>query len=282
MIKTAVVTGANSGIGKVTALELAKQNFEVVMVCRNREKAGLALNDIESQTGNKNLHIEICDLSVMANVEETANRIRKNFPSVNVLVNNAGILPQSSRKTTSEGLEVTFAINHLAYFLLTNKLLPALKKAESARIINVASEAHRSGSFNPRDLQLEKGYSAMKAYGNSKLFNIMFTRELHKELTGTNITTYSLHPGVVNTNFAANSDSFFAKLFNFGRLFMLSPEKGASTTIYLCTEPGIENLSGSYFSKSKPIEPSKTALNDDTCRQLWEMSRELVSAVVEI
>ncbi|MFO7848166.1 MAG: SDR family oxidoreductase [Balneolaceae bacterium] len=281
MIKTAVVTGANSGIGKITALELAKQSYRVVMVCRNRKKAEHAKRDISTQTGNTNLHIELCDLSVMTEIVKTAKRIITVYPAIDLLVNNAGILPQRSRKSTKEGFEVAFAVNHLAYFILAKELLPALNNAESSRIINVASEAHRSGKFEPTDLQLEKGYSAMKAYGNSKLFNIMFTRQLHKELTGTNITTYSLHPGVVNTNFASESDSLFAKLFNLGRFFMLSPEKGASTTIYLCTEPGIENLSGSYFIKSKPATPSKIARNDRACKQLWETSGKLVSSVIQ-
>jgi NAD(P)-dependent dehydrogenase (short-subunit alcohol dehydrogenase family) len=280
-MKTAIVTGANSGIGKITALELAKKNFDVVMVCRNRKKAERAKKDIFDETGSLKLHIEISDLSIMADIVNTSKRIKEKFSAVHLLVNNAGILPQSSRQTTDEGFEKTFAVNHLAYFTLTNELLPLLKKAENARVINVASEAHRSGIFDPDNLQLETGYSTIKAYGNSKLFNIMFTRQFHKELEGSSVTTYSLHPGVVSTNFAANSDSFFAKLFNFGRFFMLSPEKGASTTIYLCTEPRIENLSGSYFNKSKAVEPSKIAQNDDACRQLWEMSRELVSAVLQ-
>lgn len=281
MIKTAVVTGANSGIGKVTALQLAKQNFEVVMICRNRERAEKAKKEISDQTGNTNLHIELCDLGIMAEVVKTSNHIKEKFPSINLLVNNAGILPQSSRKSTREGFEITFAVNHLSYFMLTKELLPALLNAERSRIVNVASEAHKSGTFKPDNLQLEKGYSTMKAYGNSKLFNIMFTRQLHRELAGTNITTYSLHPGVVNTNFASDSDSFFAKLFNLGRFFMLSPKKGASTTIFLCTKPGIEHLSGSYFIKSKPATPSKIARNDRACKQLWDTSGKLVSSVIQ-
>ena len=280
-MKTAIVTGANSGIGKVTALELAKQTFRVVMVCRNREKAEQAKKEICDQTGNTNLHIELCDLSVMAEIVKTAKRIKKKYPEIDLLVNNAGILPQSDRQTTKEGFERTFAVNHLAYFTLSRELLPVLKNAESSRIINVASEANRSGAFKPNNLQLTEGYSAMKAYGNSKLFNIMFTRELHKKLKGTNITTYSLHPGVVNTNFATNSDSFFAKLFDLGRFFMLSPEKGASTSVYLCTETGIEHLSGSYFIKSKPAKLPKIARNNEACIQLWDMSEELVSSVLQ-
>jgi len=279
-MKTAVVTGANSGIGKITALELARRNYRVVMVCRNQEKAEAAKREITEETGNENIQIEICDLSLMSNIRNSARHIREIYPSIDLLVNNAGILPQSERHTTSEGFEMTFAVNHLAYFLLTREVLPALKSAEFSRIVNVASEAHKSGTFDPDNLQLESGYSTVKAYGNSKLFNIMFTRQLHEELNGTNISTYSLHPGVVNTNFAAESDSFFAKLFDLGRFFMLSPERGASTSVYLCTEPGIEHLSGRYFIKSKPAKPSGIARDDEACKKLWDMSQELVSAVL--
>ena len=278
-MKTAVVTGANSGIGKITALELAKRNYRVVMVCRNQEKAAAAKQEIAEETGNEYVQIEICDLSLMSNIRRSAKQIRETNTSIDLLVNNAGLLPQSERQTTSEGFEMTFAVNHLAYFLLTHELLPALKSAESGRVVNVASEAHKSGTFDSENLQLENGYSTVKAYGNSKLFNIMFTRQLHKELDGTNISTFSLHPGVVNTNFAADSDSFFAKLFNLGRFFMLSPEKGASTSVYLCTEPGIEHLSGHYFIKSKPAKPSGIAMDDAACRQLWEKSKKLISSV---
>jgi len=278
-MKTAVVTGANSGIGKITALELAKRNYRVVMVCRNQEKAAAAKQEIAEETGNEYVQIEICDLSLMSNIRRSAKQIRVTNTSIDLLVNNAGLLPQSERQTTSEGFEMTFAVNHLAYFLLTRELLPALKSAESGRVVNVASEAHKSGTFDSENLQLENGYSTVKAYGNSKLFNIMFTRQLHKELDGTNISTFSLHPGVVNTNFAADSDSFFAKLFNLGRFFMLSPEKGASTSVYLCTEPGIEHLSGHYFIKSKPAKPSGIAMDDAACRQLWEKSKKLISSV---
>jgi len=278
-MKTAVVTGANSGIGKITALELAKRNYRVVMVCRNQEKAAAAKQEIAEETGNEYVQIEICDLSLMSNIRRSAKQIRETNTSIDLLVNNAGLLPQSERQTTSEGFEMTFAVNHLAYFLLTRELLPALKSAESGRVVNVASEAHKSGTFDSENLQLENGYSTVKAYGNSKLFNIMFTRQLHKELDGTNLSTFSLHPGVVNTNFAADSDSFFAKLFNLGRFFMLSPEKGASTSVYLCTEPGIEHLSGHYFIKSKPAKPSGIAMDDAACRQLWEKSKKLISSV---
>jgi len=181
------------------------------------------------------------------------------------------------RTVTEEGLEQTFAVNHMAYFLMTRELMPLLQKTPKSRVINVASDAHQAGKFNPENLQLEKGYGALKAYGNSKLYNIMFTWQLAKELAGTDVTTYSLHPGAVKTNFAMESDSWFARLVKLSRLFFISPEKGARTTLYLCREPGIEHLSGRYFRNSKVRKPAvKAAHDDEACRKLWEMSEELV------
>lgn len=278
--KTAVVTGANSGIGKVTSRALLKEGYHVVMICRNPEKAENARKEITEQTGNELADILICDLSEMSRIRETAARIRENYDRLDRLVNNAGFLADSIRNENSDGIELTFAVNHLAYFLLTDELMPLLEITPHSRIINVASNAHRYGTFDPGNLQLQRGYTPRQAYGNSKLFNIMFTHHLNKKLAGKDVTTYSLHPGVVNTNFASGSDSLFAKLFSIIRLFMKSPEKGAETTIFLCTEPGIEKYSGKYFSGSKPVKPKKdTAMDDEACKELWDISEELVQGV---
>ncbi len=275
--KVAVVTGANSGIGKITSKALLDEGFRVVMICRNPEKAEAAKKEITEDTGNDRADILICDLSDQDQVKETAAEIKKKYKRLDRLVNNAGFLPNGKRQETQDGIELTFAVNHLAYFLLTKELMSLLEKTESSRVINVASEAHRYGEFAPDNIQLENGYSASKAYGNSKLFNMMFTHQLNKELKDKDINTYSLHPGVVNTNFAVESNSLFAKFFNLARLFMMSPEKGAQTSIYLCTEPGIEKHSGKYFSKEKPAKPSRrAATNDQKCKKLWEISEELV------
>ena len=275
--KIAVVTGANSGLGKVTSKALLNEGYRVVMICRNPEKAEVARNEITEATGNDRADILICDLSVMSQIRESAATIRKKYDRLDRLVNNAGLLPDGDRKVTDEGFELTIAVNHMAYFLFTRELMPLLERTPQSRIVNVASEAHRYGEFDPGNIQLKKGYSASKAYGNSKLFNMMFTHELNKRMEDKDITTYSLHPGVVNTNFAAESNSWFAKFFNLGRLFMKSPEQGAKTSIYLCTEPGIEERSGRYFINKKPAKPSVSAATDDeACRTLWEMSEEMV------
>ncbi|TVQ65518.1 MAG: SDR family oxidoreductase, partial [Balneolaceae bacterium] len=274
--KTAIITGANSGIGKITSLQLLKKGYRIGMICRSAEKAEAAREEIIRESGNTAAEIFICDLSSMQQIRTLSEKLRKSFPVLDLLVNNAGMLPDSSRKITAEGLEVTFATNHLSYFLLTKELLVSLKASASARVVSVASEAHRSGRFEPDNLQLERGYNTFKAYGNSKLFNIMFARQLATELKDTQITSYSLHPGVVNTNFASKSDSLFAKIFNLGRFFMISPEKGSETTLFLCTEPGIEHLNGRYFVKSKPAKPTvKDAYDDQKCKELWDLSEKI-------
>lgn len=280
-MKTAIVTGANSGIGKETAHSLAMNGYRVIMICRNKEKAETARQDIINRTGNDQVDILICDLSSMREVKATAGKIRDSYSEIDRLVNNAGILPDGERKVTDEGLELTFTVNHLAYFLLTRELMPLLESTPGSRVINVASDAHRYGEFNPGNLQLERGYSTSKAYGNSKLFNIMFTTQLAKEIEGKDSSTYSLHPGVVNTNFAADSDSWFAKLFNLGRMFMRSPDKGAETSVYLCLEPGIEHLSGRYFKDKSAAKPQKQAMSASNCKKLWQMSEEILAGVLQ-
>ncbi|MFU8813482.1 MAG: SDR family oxidoreductase [Balneolaceae bacterium] len=273
----AVITGANSGIGYVTAKALYGQGFHVVMVCRNRDKAEAARDRFTDENGKERADIVICDMADMQQITAAAATIRERYSRLDRLVNNAGFLPDGNRTLSADGLELTFAVNHLGYFLLTRELVPLLKATPKSRVVNVASDAHRYGEYDPDNLQMETGYSAMKAYGNSKLYNMMFTHHLHKVLEDDPVTTYSLHPGVVNSNFAADSDSLFGKLFNLIRWFMISPEKGAETTIYLCTEPGIETHSGRYFVKKKPVKPSvKAADDDDACRELWHISEELV------
>lgn len=272
----AVVTGANSGIGKITARELLMKRYHVVMICRNPEKAERARNEIIEYSGNEQADLLICDLSIMNQIRETAAKIRKEYNRLDRLINNAGILSDKERRVSPDGFELTFAVNHLAYFLLTRELLPLLEKTPKSRIINVASEAHRYGRFDPDDLQMEDYYSARKAYGNSKLYNIMFTHQLNKVLKDKDITTYSLHPGVVDSNFASKSDTLFSKLFSAFRFFMIAPEKGAKTSVYLCTESGIEKHTGKYFIKSVPVKPKlKIATDDAACRKLWDISDRL-------
>lgn len=274
--KVCVVTGANSGIGKETVRAMARRGAHVVMVCRNRERAVQAKEELVSDTGHKEIEIMLADLAVQHHVREVASRIRDKFLKVDILINNAGFIP-NKKKITIDGVEKTLAVNHLAPFLLTNLLLEHMEKAEEARIINVSSELHRMGTsnFDLDNLQLDRHYSPMKAYSLSKLCNIMFTYELSKRCADTSITAISLHPGFVQTQLA-ESASWIMKLFYFfGQPFMQSAEAGSRTLIKLATFDDISSLNGKYFRKTKVSSPSSIAYNDKFTKKLWEKSELL-------
>jgi len=272
--KTILITGATSGIGTQTAIALAKQGHTLYLLVRNTDKGTQVKNDIIARTKNKNVQVVECDLADLQSVSKAAAEIRSQLDSIDVLINNAGgIFPE--RLLSKDGFEMTFAINHLGHFLLTLSLMPLLQKGK-ARIINVSSDAHKTAKVNFGDLQFEKGYSSMKAYGNAKLFNIYFTRSLAERFAVKDITAYCLHPGVVNTGFGGQSTGFVKFLLSIARPFMISPEKGAQTSVYLATEPDIEALSGLYFKNKKPIKPSSAANNNVARQTLWVKSEELV------
>ncbi len=274
--KLCMITGANSGIGKATAMKLAEQGAYIVMVCRNEEKAAKAKEDIISRTGNMGIEIMLADLSYQYEIREVADHFTNKYEELDVLVNNAGMIP-SRREETMEGIEKTFAVNHLAPFLLTNLLLEPLKAASAARIVNVSSEVHRMGApiFDLANLQLEQNFSPIKAYGLSKLCNIMFTRELARRLQDTPVTANALHPGVVSTQLADEA-SWMMKLFYFiGTPFMKSPRKGAETPVYLAASEEVDGVSGKYFRNKKTVKPAEIALDEDLNRRLWEISEQL-------
>lgn len=275
-LKKAVVTGANSGIGFESAKHLAGRNYHVIMVCRNRKKAEAAKEKISKVNKDTSTEIVLADLASQSDVRETAKKIRKNHENVDLLINNAGILP-GAREVTVDGIEKSLAVNHLAPFMLTCLLKDLLKSSKSARIINVASEAHRAGKFEPDNLQLETGYNSLKAYANTKLFNIMFAYELAGRIRDTGTTAFSIHPGGIRTNLnsGGGGGSLFAFLFKIGKPFLQSPNKGAKTLVYLATEPGIEPLSGMYFKKTKNALPSQEAFDKEKCRLLWDLSETL-------
>lgn len=272
--KICIVTGANSGIGRVTAETLAKKGFNVLMVCRNKEKGLKALSEINERVKNASIELFIVDFSSQKDIRLVASEIKSKYPVIDVLVNNAGAVNEI-RTETIDGLENTFATNHLGYFLFTNLLLENLKAAPKARIVNVASEAQRIGKLNFDDLQSKLNYSPMKAYCQSKLANIVFTYELAKRLNGTNITANCLHPGVVNTNFGKELKGFFKVVyFLFGKL-QRSPEKGAETIIWLASSPEVEGITGKYFSDKKEIKSQKDSYLETIQKQLWEVSEQL-------
>ncbi len=272
--KLCIITGANSGIGFETTKALAQKGAYVVMVCRNEEKAEAAKEQIIKETGHSGLEIVLCDFAIQAEIVEASKRIKQKFDKIDVLINNHGFLA-SERNETVDGLEETFAVNHIGYFLFTNLLLDHIKAAENARIINVASEAHRAGEFDPDNLQLQEGFKPFKAYGNSKLFNILFTKELAHRLVDTDVTVNCLHPGVVASNFGQSGSWLMSFLYTIGKPFMRSNKKGAETQIYLATSDEVENTSGAYFKDKKKTNPSRIARDADAAKKLWEISEDL-------
>jgi retinol dehydrogenase-12 len=276
--KIVLVTGATSGIGEVTARELAQQGAHVIILARNRAKAERTQQEIIAATGNKKVDIVLADLSVQQQVRDVAAQVHDKYPRLDVLVNNAGLMFGSERELSADGYEMTLATNHLGPFLLTSLLLDLLQKSPAARVVNVASMAYRFSKPTLTDLQSEQSYSPVWEYGNTKLWNIMFTQELAKRLREhgiNNVTTNSLHPGAVATGYGQQTGGIISAVLALGRPFMLSPEKGAETSIFLATDPSVATTSGGFFSKKKP-EPVKSNFNTPANNQkLWQMSEAL-------
>ncbi|WP_138431551.1 SDR family oxidoreductase [Fodinibius saliphilus] len=274
--KLCIVTGANSGIGKETTRALANQRAYVIMVCRDEKRAEQAKRDIINDTTHTGIEIMLADLALQHDVRELANRITQRYEKVDLLVNNAGLIT-NEREVTIDGIEKTLAVNHLSPFLLTNLLGAHLKRASQARVINVASEVHRLGAvfFDLNDLQVHNNYAPIKAYGISKLCNIMFTHELAKRWADTTVTTYSLHPGITRTQLAEEA-SWLMKLFYFiGKPFMRSPKSGAQTSIYLATSDDVAEKNGKYFRNRKKRSPASIGYDDSITNKLWKKSAEL-------
>lgn len=275
--KVVLVTGATAGIGEVTARELARLGATVVGVGRNAEKCQLVAQQIRTATGNATVNFIVADLSSQAGVRHAAEEFKRQHSRLDVLINNAGAY-FARRQTNADGLEMTFALNHMAYFLLTELLLDRLKASAPSRIINVSSEAHRSPiKLNFADLQNERGYNGFPAYGQSKLANVLFTYELARRLAGTGVTANALHPGFVATNFGHNNGSvvsFFMKIIQ--RLGALKPEQGAATSLYLATSPAVEGVTGQYFDNARAVPSSPESYNEAAARRLWDVSAALV------
>ncbi len=274
--KICLITGANSGIGKVTARELAKRGAHVIMLCRNEEKAEKAKEDILKVCGHDRVDIVLADMASTRQIREAAVYINQHYPRIDILNNNAGLIMGNKRKTTEDGFEMTFGVNHLAPFLLTHLLMDQLKASPQGSILNVSSEAHRYAKLDFQNVQYEKGYGGLKAYCLSKLCNILFTRELSKRLRGSHIVTNALHPGAVASNFGRDASSLFGVVIQLSKPFMISEKEGAETSIYLATSKEANKANGLYFKNKKPIQPSKAALSDHNAKRLWEISEELL------
>ncbi len=269
--KVCIVTGANIGIGKETALGLAKLGATVVMVCRKRERGETSQREIKQKSGNDRVVLMICDFSSQNSIRQFAKDFTHQLERLDVLVNNAGVALRE-RSMTEEGLESTFAINHLGYFLLTNLLLDLLKKSAPSRIINVASTAHKYGKLDIDAWPAAKDYSAFGAYANSKLANVLFTYELSRRLAGAGVTANCLHPGAVGTNLYRGLPKFLQALI---KLVTIGPERGARTSIYLASSPEVEGVTCKYFARRRQQKSSKASHNEEASRRLWEVSEEL-------
>ena len=268
--KTCLITGANSGIGKVMALEIAKKDANVVMVCRSREKGEAARNDIIRESSNESVELMLADLSSMKQVRKLAEEFKQKHDKLHILINNAALWP-NKRIMTSEGLETQFAINHLSHFLLTNLLLDIIKSSSPARIINTSSGLHKRAKIDFDNLQAEKSYKHMRVYGQTKLENVLFTKELARRLEGTGVTVNSFTPGMTSTNLGRYM-SGGAKWFM--RHMARSPEKGASTGVYLATSPEVEGVTGKYFGDRKEMKYNKIGDDVGIAKRLWNVSEE--------
>lgn len=278
--KTVVITGANTGIGKVTALDLSKRGAKVVMLCRNVEKAEEAAEEIRKSTEGE-VVVHKLDLASLASVRECAEQLGNSLEKIDILINNAGIMACPEMRTT-EGFEMQIGTNHFGHFLLTNLLMPQLKKAApTARIVNVSSLAHTRGQMQWDDINWkETPYNAIQAYGQSKLANILFTKELARKGEGSGVNAYALHPGVINTELGRHLQDTFGPLVMLWKVampFIKTPESGANTTIYCAVDESIADHNGRYYSDCKEKQPAPQAENIEDAKKLWEVSEQLVN-----
>ncbi len=265
-----LLTGATRGIGRAAAIELARDGVEVALVGRDPERVEALAREARATGGDAPVHEHVADLALMADVRRLAEEARERYEHIDVLANNAGAL-FASRKETSEGFEQTFALNHLAPFLLTNLLRDRM---QGGRVVTTASDAHKSGLLNLDDLQSEKSYSAMRVYGTSKLCNILFTRELARRAPELHANCF--HPGVVRTGFGKNENGIWKVLTTLGGPFFRSPQRGARSLVWLATSSEASPLTGEYVQDEKVLAPSAQAQDDTLAEGLWERSAQLV------
>lgn len=275
-----MITGANAGIGKETAMELARRQATVVMVARNQEKGEIARSEIVAATGNEDVHLLLADLSSQEEIRKLADEFKKRFNRLNVLVNNAGVFLWD-RQESADGLEMTFATNHLGYYLTTLLLWDRLLAGAPARVVNVSSDAHLSAKLNFEDLQNERNYSGFRVYAQSKLANVLFTYELDRRRNGADVTVNALHPGFIASNFGRNNGGvvgFFMR--NVTPWFARSPAQGAETSLYLATSDEVAGRSGLYFANSTEKRSSSVSYNLKTAGHLWAESERLTGVTL--
>jgi NAD(P)-dependent dehydrogenase (short-subunit alcohol dehydrogenase family) len=276
--KVIVVTGGTSGIGQVAAETLAGQGARIVLIARDPARAAKTMAKLRAAGPQAEHSSHLADLSSIVQTRSVGEQIAANEPRIDVLINNAGAV-FSHRQLTAEGLEMTFATNHMAYFVLTQALLERLTMTTGARIVNTSSSAHVSGKLNFEDLQSVQAYSATRAYATSKLCNVLFTRELARRLAGTGVTANCLHPGFVASGFGSQSGGLIQFIAPVAKLFAVTPEQGAQTIIYLATSPQVAGTTGLYFHKCKPVDTSPAAQDKDAAMQLWAASESIATRV---
>ena len=273
--KTALVTGANSGMGLATTVELLKKDYHVVMLCRNEHRGEEALQKAKQESRRDHVELMLCDLGSLESIRQFADQFNRRFLILDALINNAGVVT-TKRTTTADGFEGMLGINHLGHFLLTNLLLDTIKRSNDGRIVTVSSGAHKVGKIHFDDPHLEKRFNVIKGYAQSKLANILFTLKLDDQLEGTNVKANSVHPGAVSTSLGVNRESGFGKTIHaMLRPFFLTPAEGADTAIYLATAPDL-TISGEYFYKRKVEPHSKRAQDQELAEKLWHWSEKEV------
>ena len=273
--KICMITGANSGIGKATALGLAKMGATIIMVCRNKDRGEKALEDIKKEVENGTVDLMIADLSTQKAIHQLVKEFKERYQFLHVLINNAGV-NLSRCVLTEDGIETTFAVNYLAQYLLSNLLLDVLQASSPARIVNVASSV-LAKNIDFENLNGEKHYRQLNAYGQSKLAVILFTYELSRRIECTGVTVNCLHPGYVKTNMIKNFRKFVKYFYPLIGLFMKKPKKGAKTSIYLASSSEVEGVSGKYFKKRKEVESMKAVDDEEIVKRLWDVSIALTN-----
>jgi NAD(P)-dependent dehydrogenase (short-subunit alcohol dehydrogenase family) len=273
--KVVIVTGANSGMGMATTKAMLSEGARVIMLCRSEKRGNEAYKKLLAEGFDENkLELILCDLGDYASVRAFANQVKEKYDRIDVLINNAGFI-SLDRQETKEGLEMQFGVNHIGHFLLTTELLDLM--GEGGRIVNVASGAHKTGKIHFDDINLKKGFNVIKAYSQSKLANVLFTRELARRLSDRGITVNCCHPGAVATNIGIDRDTGFGKTIT-GLLkpFFQTPEEGARTAIFLATDESVKDITGEYFYKCKIAKSSKRSKDMELAKRLYEFSEELV------
>jgi retinol dehydrogenase-12 len=275
MNKTCIITGATSGIGHSIASGLAAQQQTVVMLGRNPEKGATLVKQLKAATGNNNIHYFTVDLSSQREIRSIGNKIQHEFPAIDVLINNAAQW-NSKYELTEDGIEKQFAVNHLAYFLLTHILYPGIRNSQDARIINIGSDSHRYGKINFLNLNLQNEYHGLRAYGQSKLANLLFSYHLHRIKREKEISVYCVQPGLVKTDIGIKHTSLLHSLaWKLRRLTGITTEKAASNIIYLATSKEVAGLSGCYWDNRKPKPSSPQSQSDEDAEKLWKLSEAL-------